>query len=271
MSKFFEFHGVLWRQSSGIVEPSDLGADVDLQCIEFKSFPSVFLFVRWIKSFSTTAEKLWLVASSSPLSENDLSQNTRSKVRRGQRNFEIKPISRDFLKQNGFDVQKRLWSAGKRKRIKPGNFVREIDNLPPNYEFLGVFERQTGEFVGYSQVFVGQKFVNLRVISILPQANRRYASYAFYFYVNHRYVAGQGKTVVLGIRSLVGRSNVQDFVMEKFGYERLYVKFQVCLSFLGRILFVVLKPFRPILRIFRKVGVIRLIYAYLEFILLAKS
>ena len=271
MSKFVKFKGIFWRVASMMVEPLDLGQAVDLDCRDFKGFPEKFLLVRWVEEFREAGQNLWLVANSRPLDIKDLSQNTRSKVRRGQRNFEIRPISREIVKNQGFEVQRKLAGLGKRRRMSQVEFVREIDRLPEGYEFLGIFERESGELAGYSQIFVGQKFVNLRVISILPEANRRYASYAFYFFVNQRYVKEQGRVVVLGLRSLVGRSNVQQFVVEKFGFERLYVKFRVCLSFWGKLAYAMIKPFRPILQKFRKIEVIRLIYAYLEFILLAKS
>ncbi len=271
MPEFFDFGGVRWRVFNRIAEPADLVA-VKTGCDALKP---VFarrkvLMVRYVTEFLQQPAGLWYVVQRRFVPLERLSANTRSKLRRGLKNFEVRKITRAFLAELGYGIYRRNFGIRPGKPLTREQFARVIEYLPPEYEFIGVFDRESGGLAGYSQVYCGSRYVQLRVISILQEAKRRYAAYAFFYAVSQTYVREQGKTVVLGLRSLVRHTEVQDFVVDKFGYERLYVKMNVCLSFPGRVLYVLARPVRKLLGLLPLKSA-KYLAAFAEFVYLARS
>ncbi len=269
--EYKKYKNILWRIDRAFAEPADIMQHLDFECasLDFKYF-SKTLAIRWVKKTQLTKANLWFVVQDRAVQLTDLSSNTRSKVRRGIRRFELKPVSRQDIATKGYFLYKKLFRFRYGKPMSYSAFARHIAGLPAEFIFFGVFDRSNGELAGYLQIFEGENHVYLRVINILPQANRNYASYAVFYLLNEIFFQAKGKVIVLGLRSLTGRSNIQHFVQEKFFYRRDYIEFGLCLSYKAKAMYLI---FRPIMRFLNLLKLKKVVYlrAFLEFIYLAKK
>ncbi len=271
MAKFVEYNGTVWKIEGYFAEPNGLQV-INAKCDDYKQFlrDHGLLFVRWVRRITDRETNLWYLAQSRFLPLAELSSNTRSKVRRGLKAFDIRPVEREFIARHGYDIYKTLFRLRQGKPVSQAEFARNIAGLPQGNVFYGIFDKQEGRLQGYVQAFEDKGFVILKVINILPQANKRYASYAMFFRMSEIYVQQRQMTVILGLRSILKKSNVQEFAREKFGYDKLFVEFEVCLSFRGKLVYLLALPFR---KLFLRLNIKALKYlgAYAEFIFLAKQ
>ena len=267
--KFYK--NILWRIDKVFAEPADILDVKTIQCdkTDFLNLGKP-LVIRWIEEQNNKKKHLWFIVQEDIIELDDLSANTRSKVRRGLKRFEFKQLGRDSLIEQGYILYRKLFRSRPGKPMSREQFKTHIERLPSHFVFWGVFEKAKNQLVGYIQIFEGSKNVYLRVINILNEANRHYASYAMFFWLNKIYVKELNKRIVLGLRTLTSRSNVQKFVIDKFFYRRLYVDFGLCLSFRAKYIYLILRPFKNFIRNLPfRLSVF--ISAFLEFIYLAKN
>ncbi len=265
------YRNILWRIDGVFAEPADIleAYDFNCQALKFTGLDNPMV-IRWIKKTDIDKGKLWFVVQDKVVKLTDLSANTRSKVRRGLKRYEVREVSREEVVRQGYHLYKKLFRFRIGKPMSYSTFARHIAGLPEEFIFYGVFDKSSGHLVGYLQIFSGARNVYLRVINILPEANKFYASYAIFFLLNNFFVDEKKKTIVLGLRSLTRRSNVQQFVVEKFHYRHMFVNFGLCMGWKASLVYASLRPFMYFLKLLKNKKAVYL-SAFLQFIYSAKQ
>ena len=86
---------------------------------------------------------------------------------------------------------------------------------------------------------------NYSTIKFHPQYLKYYSSYALFYTMNRYYLAERKlKYVNDGARNLVHKTNVQDFLITKFGFRKAYCKLHIEYSLIIRFIVMFIFPIR---------------------------
>ena len=229
--RFFIDSGVRWRNNQGglfLLSPPNRLEYLDRKSAKSLLKSSGELFVRWETDFDQMAESdWWHVIRDETLSLESLSSNTRSKVRRGLKTFECKPVLRDDILRLGYKVYKKAFTRYEthEKIYTPKEFSKAITSLPEDTEFWGVWSKSTYELVAFSENYVESQTCFYNTIWFDPSALRQYSSYALFFEMTRHYLGNRGfKYVSDGARSLSHQTQIHDFLESKFGFRKAYAR-----------------------------------------------
>ena len=235
---------------------------------KIKSRISLFrgiLFARWTSNFDLNQETdFWYIIKDSFGGFEELSSNTRSKVRRGLKKFDVELISKSLLKDLGYRVYE---SAFKRYQthmtpLNKNQFQNELENQDSSWEYWGVFDKKTSELVAYSQNQILDKSCDYSRIKLNPNFLRFYPSYAIFYKMNEYYLAEKKfKYVNDGARSISHETNIQTFLEQKFKFRKAYCKLHLEYSLILKLFLNIVTPFEQIfdflkLNLFKKVSVL---------------
>lgn len=176
------------------------------------------------------------------------SRNTRSKVRRGSKRLEVRPVDPAWLAREGYDCHVECYAryANAKPMPRPGfeGFMRRVE-AHGVFEPWGCFSGDT--LVGYVLCQREPDGVFLHTIDLTPDGLRDYAAYATIHALLTHYVGQLEIPVSNGNRSIAHATDMQDFLL-KFGFDQersdVHVLYRAPLGALVRALY----PFRGLLR-----------------------
>ncbi|MBI9065679.1 MAG: hypothetical protein JEZ09_00225 [Salinivirgaceae bacterium] len=156
------------------------------------------------------------------------SSNVRNQIKKGLKNNQIKKLDIDYLLENGYSTYK---SALKRftsvdKIICEETFVRNISAFKGFNDIIdiwGIFQDEA--FVGYSIIYTYDKIeANISEVRINPAYQKMYPSYALFHMLQEYYLKEKGFDYVSdGYRSVSHETKIQDLLIDKFGFRKLYL------------------------------------------------
>ena len=210
------------------------------------------LMVRNVYDFDFQTETcFWNVIKDQFGGFDELSGNTRRKVRRALEHCEYKIITADMLRQSGYAILKAAYDdyQVKDRTLSESVFQKSVDEFEQyNYEYWGVFDRATGSLVGFSANHVWDEACEYSLIGIRPECKRKSSAYPYYglFYtMNQYYLQQKGlRYVTDGSRSITEHSNIQPFLEEKFHFRKAYCRLAVHYRWWMKAVVRVLYPFR---------------------------
>lgn len=106
--------------------------------------------------------------------------------------------------------------------------------------------RSQGRLIAFAQNLIfGKTEVNYSVLKFDPEFLKLYPSYALIHTMNRHYLQEEGFEYVNdGYRSILHDTNVQEFLIEKFGFEKAYTNLHLHYRQALRILMLASYPFR---------------------------
>ena len=208
-------------------------------------------YVRWTTNFDCENEtSFWYIIKDNFDGFNELSANTRSKVRRGLKKCMVRKITLEELKESGYSVYQSAYLGYSKSSsyLDEGKFKEGVNNLSSDYELWGVFFQETNKLVAYSQNRLYSKSCEYRVIKLNPDYLKYYTSYALIFKMNEHYLLEKKlKYVNDDARNISHQTNIQDFLEQKFKFRKAYCKLHVEYVFALKIILLFLTFTRPIL------------------------
>lgn len=167
---------------------------------------------------------------------NDISvlpAKSRSEIKRGLGNCSVEKVSAEFIADRGFDVfasaHEGYLKAGKLKTTKEGfaAYIRKMTRFSDIIHCWGVMN--SGKLIGYAINHVyGNREVNYSGLKFHPDYLKLYPSYALFYTMNKYYLQENGvRCVNDGFRNLLHTTEIQDFLIRKFGFEKAYSELTV--------------------------------------------
>ncbi|MCE5303107.1 MAG: hypothetical protein LLF97_08370 [Planctomycetaceae bacterium] len=166
----------------------------------------------------------------------DCSANTRSKIRRGLKKCEVAMVDAEYIARHGYDVFMAAYAK------YTGVALPTVSNaewaqralISKNFPDLRHYWAALidGRLVAYSaNTIYGTTEASYSEVKLHPDFLKAYPSYALFFKMNEYYLRDQAFQYVNdGFRSIKHETNIQDFLMEKFGFRRmptnLYVRYR---------------------------------------------
>lgn len=257
-----------WRKYNGAIIPNSpphLLVQEKAGMIRKRVISTFSFFARWVSDFDCKkVTNFWYVINDTPLEINDYSSNTRSKIRRGLKNFDVKKVKKDEILKNGYKTYKEAYKRYKTtmRPFTKQKFLEHIKSLSKEWEFWGVYTKDNGILVAYSENRVINNQCNYSTIKFHADYLKNYVSYALYFTMNKYYLNEKRiKYVNEGTRSILHQTNVQSFLIDKFKFRKAYCKLHILYHPFVVVFVKILFPFRRFLiqfnfSFFQKVGVV---------------
>jgi hypothetical protein len=230
--------GIDWYDYNGFMMPAYLPhccptirPEVAQEVLRTSSRP----FVRWDSMFGQVKKSpWWYVIRKGKWSLQQSSRNTRSKIRRGCKRLMARAISPEEVLKFGYEICRKAEERYEKKGFAPSpeaheQRVKAASKVSPALEFFGVFAGE--DLVGYSENYIQNNAVFWESIWYDPEFLGKYASYVLInemldYYLNHRKFA----FVSDGCRSIYHKTNVQDFLIDVFGFTKEYALLNVTYS-----------------------------------------
>ena len=259
------FKGINWRLYQGTLIPdSPPHIEIYLTREEQKELlkKTKAYFIRWTNEWDKREGCFWYVIKDEKEDIMKLSQNTRSKIRRGLKKLKVEKIKKNIVAKEGYEV---YISAFKRyktflKPLKKDKFIESVLNDNDNIDYWGVF--YGNKLIAYSQNIIEYNVCNYSVIKFHPDYLKFYTSYALFYIMNTYYLNEKNFLYVNdGARSLSHQTNIQNYLIKKFKFRKAYCKLNIAYKKDIEILVNILFPFRKMIykidnNIFQKLSVL---------------
>lgn len=175
----------------------------------------------------TTSEWYAVICRAFTPIESVSSSNTRSKLRRGLRNCEVRTISCGELARAGYEVYRRAFDryGGADVPVAPSAFEAQVmstEGFDDIVDHWGVF--CDGRLAGYASNYVfGDTEAAYSTLKFHPDHLRKYSSYALFHKMNEYYLRDNRVGYVNdGFRSILHGTDLQEFLQRNFSFERAH-------------------------------------------------
>jgi hypothetical protein len=243
-----------WRKYNGALIPlTPPHIEVDVTGIEKKIQEEDAYFSRWTTNFDCKEEtEFWYVICDNKLELTEYSRNTRSKIKRGLKNCDVRRVDKSIILKDGyvsyFEAFKNYNTNLNPKTIE--EFHTELKSLGKEWEFWGIYYNE--KMIGYSQNKITADYCDYSTIKFNPEYLRYYPSYALFFIMNKYYLIEKNyKYVNDGARSISHETNIQSFLIDKFRFRKAYCKLNVIYSPKVKLLLSLFYPFRLIIKLLK--------------------
>jgi ribosomal protein S18 acetylase RimI-like enzyme len=188
------------------------------------------LMVRWITGFGQLSQsEWWYILRKDPWNiEQVEDKKKRWMIRQGRKNFNVRPLTEaEILKYCALVAQLAASRYKGDSRVETqADFekkVRAIQKYPGVAEYIGCFHED--QLVSFSENFIQDNAVFLSVIRHDPAFLNKYSGYALIDWMLTEYLNERKfKYVLDGSRSIYHSTNIQDHLINVFGFTREYAK-----------------------------------------------
>ncbi|MCF6245173.1 MAG: hypothetical protein L3J43_09065 [Sulfurovum sp.] len=211
------------------------------------------LFLRYTDEWDRNEEsEFWYVVKDKFKDMEELSGNTKSKVRRGLKHCVVKKVMCQEIATKGYATYKNAFD-GYHTHLKPMSQKVFHDNIvkTSTYDFFAVYEKESEKMIAYSSNIIDGDVCNYTTIKFHPKYLKLYPSYALFYEMNKYYLKDKGfRYVHDGARSISHDTNIHTFLVQKFKFRKAYCRLHVVYRVEVKLAVMVLYPFRNILKFF---------------------
>lgn len=244
-------HGLVWRENQRGLLPLSPGlVQGGLQLDKAKDLlnSSNAFFIRWDSDFDTVHSGAWwhvIKDKFEPLEE--LSKKVRYMLRKGTDRYLVKKIEKREVLELGYSVYVSAYSRYNTHEpmFNKDEFLSAIESLPRVTEFFGVFDRESGELVAFSENYIENEVCFYVTMWCTPESMKKFSSYVLFHEMEKHYLYTLNfKYVSDGTRSINHDTNIHNFLISKFNFRKAYSRLNVCYQPWLLILVKFLFPFR---------------------------
>ena len=221
------------------------------------------LFLRYTSEWDRKESKFWYVVKDKFSGLDELSSNTRSKVRRGLKHCEVIKVSQEEIAKDGYDVYLSALKSYKTDLMPLSKEQYQKNKIYTNhYDIWAVYEKETGKMIAYSSNNIINNSCNYTEIKFHPEYQKLYSSYALFYEMNRYYLEEKGYMYVHdGAKSISHNTNIHTFLIDKFKFRKAFVKLNVIYRWDVKLSVVLLYPLRKFISkishpIFKKISVV---------------
>lgn len=193
----------------------------------------------------------WYVLKDKIENLDDYKSKIRYQIRKGLKNCHSRVVSKEELVEFGYEIYFKSYERYEDKFKKPSSkshFQRWISSMDETeWDFWGVFNDKR-LLIGFSLNQIWNNICNLIYVKSHPDYYYLYPNYALFFSMQKYYLNDKGfKYVLDGGRNIGHKTNIQNFLITKFQYRKVFCKLNVIYSKRVKLLVLLLFPFRPII------------------------
>ena len=244
---FMRAGGAIWSVYQRMIVPEGpVCRDYTISPIQQQTLLSHFrkaLLVRYTDGFHAPAEDSppwYAVTCSRFLDLGDYTSHFRSMIRRGLKNCVVSKVDAEYVAAHGYDVYMAAYAQYKGATvpsISRDEWKRRMlinTDYPDLRNYWAVLVDK--QLAAYSEnIIFDTTEAAYSTVKCHPAFLKAYPSYALFFKMNEYYLRERSFAYVSdGFRSIRHNTNVQDFLIQKFGFQRtatnLYVRYRPWVS-----------------------------------------
>ena len=183
----------------------------------------------------------------------ELSSNTRSRVKKSLENLDFRLIDFSLLRDSGYPILKATFDdySTVDRPMNQQVFEEYLQHCQSkDYEYWGVFDRNTKQFIGFCANRLWKDAAEYGIIGITPKYkhNGTFPYYGLFYCMNQYYLQEKGFLYVTdGSRSITEHSNIQKFLIEKFRFRKSFCQIAIFYRWWMKIAVILLYPFRKVI------------------------
>ena len=212
------------------------------------------LLVRNTYDFDSRDEtSFWYVIKDHFEGFDALPSRVRNKVRHAEQYFDYQQVSFDTIKEKAYPIIEETFAdyAVRDKKMNPAAFEQYLQHCKErNFDYWGIFEKESQQMVGFCTVRVWDNCCEYEVTGIASKYKKGgyYPYYGLYQFLNQHYLENrQFQYVSDSARTITEHSNIQDFLIENFGFRKAYCRLEVHYNWWMKMAVTLLFPFRNII------------------------
>ena len=188
------------------------------------------LFARWTDNWDCDGQtSFWYVIKDSFVPLENMLAKQRSEIKRGFKNCDVRMVTREYIENFGYGVYMKA-SASYSTHLEPmteTDFKNAI-GASEKSEFWAVFIRDTDLLIAYSHNILQDAVCYYSIIKFDPDFLNLYPGYALIHTMNQVYLCDRGfRYVSDGARNISHDTNIQDYLIKKFGFRRAYCRLNI--------------------------------------------
>ena len=251
-------NGIKWKEYQGAllpdVPPHQL-VDISDTDIRYLLKTSGAYFLRWVSDFDRgTESEFWYVINGSACTLEELSSNTRSKIRRGLKKCSARKVDVSYIAENAYSVYRKAFERyeGSQKPISEKDFSQNIRSMDSYGWLLSPPFDNTDMLIAYTENRVEDNTCNYAAIKFDPEGLKLYSSYALFFEMNNSYLSTlKYRYVNDGARSIYHDTNIQNFLIDKFKFRKAYCRLHIAYRSDIKFLIMLCYPLRSVIGKFK--------------------
>ena len=194
----------------------------------------------------------WYVIKDEFIPLESFSKKNRGYINKAHKLLDISLISKEEMMDEGYDVYESAFTkyATKEGMATKEDFVNIISSSDENYDFWGCRVKETGKLIAFLIVHKCGNYVNYETSKANPDyLTHYYPFYGLYYERDKYYLVDKRMSFVLsGSRTITEHSNIQTFLIEKFGFRKAYCRLQLIYKWWFGIAVSMLYPFRSFIK-----------------------
>ena len=222
-------------------------------------------FIRNTYDFdSSEPTSFWFIIKDKFYGMEELKTRTRNKVRHAFKFFEIRPITIDFMREQGYEVYKDSFDRYSNTTdvvASRSSFIADLDKFKEGREFWGVIDKINGTLVAYAENHCKEDMCEYFMLKSRTKylSGGYYPFYGLFYKMNEHYLGnGNKRYVSVGARSATEHSSIQPFLLSKFCFRKAYAKLTLTYSPLLKYTIKTLFPVRSYIPSLRLQAMLRL-------------
>jgi len=208
-------------------------------------------FIRNTYDFdSSEPSSFWYVVKDNFYGMNELKPGTRYKIRRALNLFDIRLISVELMREQGYKVYKDSFARYANTTdvvASRSSFLAGINEYKEGREFWGVIDKVDGTLVAYAETHCKEEMCDYFMLKALSKylSGSNYPFYGLFYKMNEYYLdTCKMRYVLIGARSATEQSNIQSFMISKFRFRKAYAKLSLTYTPLLKMAVFVFYPVR---------------------------
>lgn len=254
----FKTNGLLFKSDGFLItQTKDIAAKSDNDFKLHKIFNSLKGWFA-LYYYETQAPTEWysVVCKQKLTIEQYPSSGIRNKVRKGLKLCRVEKATAEDVLTYAYDIYIKLTESRNGKPVSKEYFDRDINaklRFPELFDFIFIYYDNIP--IGYSIIYkLFPDEAQISVIRINPAYLKYYPSYSLFHYLAHEYL-GTYKFLLNGFRSISHKTNIQELLIDNFGYEKLPLKIEYAARFPLNFVLEIAYPFRNYLGRIKKLQV----------------
>ena len=238
--------------------PPHVSADVNIQDVKKILKERKAFMARWTSGFDKYPKsEWWYCVKDSPIKLSELTSKQRYRINKGLKNIFVFQIKKDdIINYLGdiFEIAEDCF-ANYPSQYRPNmcDVMREYKKLLLDEGSIGSLwgckDRVTGVFCGFSICIENDNWINLAVVKVLSDYQKKEVNAALVFTICEHYFA-QGNILYIsdGERNIRHQTAYQDFLVRVLGFKYAYCKLNVIYNTWIYYLVKILYPYRNVIK-----------------------
>lgn len=238
--------------------PPHVSSEVDIRDVKNSLREKKAYFARWTSGYDKYPKsEWWYCIKDSPIILSELTSKQRYRINKGLKNILVSQIKKDNVKDYLGEISEiaEKCFANYPSQYRPNmydvmsEYKRMLLDEGANGALWGCKDRETGKFCGFSICIENDNWINLAVVKVLSEYQKKEINAALVYSICEHYLKQSDILYISdGERNIRHQTAYQDYLVRVLGFKYVYCKLNVVYNTWIVPFIKILYPFRSIIK-----------------------